>query len=293
MAALVDALAAGRFPTEAALAFAREAGRFALLGAALIGIERLRPARRAQRILRPGVPVDLLHNLIDPIMTGACVALAGTAAAALVMLVGDPARGPGAVVRAWPLALQLLVGSLITDFAGYWRHRLTHGRRLWPAHAVHHSSVELDWLSTSRFHPIEQILTVLVQILSLWLLGFSDAAIAGAGTIRGIYGAFIHANLDLRYGVLDRVFVSPRQHRWHHSAEPEARDRNFATLFALWDVAFGTYHCPAERRPERLGLDGETLPNSYLVHIGYPFVKWFGGRVTAERSRTATKESAT
>lgn len=291
MPALLDAMVDGRLAGAAGV-FAREAGRFALLGGLLIGLERLRPARPGQRILRPGVPVDLLHNLIDPVMTGACVALAGTAAATLVLLFGDPARGPGATVRAWPLVAQVVVGSLITDFAGYWRHRLTHGRRLWPAHAVHHSSVELDWLSTSRFHPIEQVLTTLVQLLSLWLLGFPDVAIVGTGLVRAIYGAFIHANIDLRYGMLDRVFVSPRQHRWHHSADPDARDRNFATLFAFWDVAFGTYYCPADRRPERLGLGDEVLPNNYLVHIGYPFVKWFGGTVSAEAPRPPSKESA-
>jgi sterol desaturase/sphingolipid hydroxylase (fatty acid hydroxylase superfamily) len=261
------------------LAVARAAAELLATAAILHTVERLRPSARGQRLLRGGVGTDLIHQLVDPVVVRASVALAGTGAVAIVMLFGDPNRALGAVVQAWPLGVQVLVGSLLTDLAGYWRHRLTHTRALWPAHAVHHSSVELDWLSTNRFHPIDQIITAFVQIFVLWALGFSQAAIALCATVRGLYGMFIHANVRLGYGPLDFVFVSPRQHRWHHSADPAARDKNFSTLFSIWDVVFGTFYNPRGREPTELGLGDERLPNNYLVHLGYPFVKWFGGKL--------------
>ncbi len=58
-----------------------------------------------------------------------------------------------------------------------------------------------------------------------------------------------HAKAHIGFGtVLDRVLVSPRFHRLHHAAgdggaqalpaDPQAH--NFAVLFPLWDMLFGT-----------------------------------------------------
>ena len=46
-----------------------------------------------------------------------------------------------------PLSLQAVLILALVDFVGYWMHRWLHGRRLWRFHAVHHSSVDLDWLA--------------------------------------------------------------------------------------------------------------------------------------------------
>ena len=59
----------------------------------------------------------------------------------------------------------------------------------------------------------------------------------------------MHANLDWDWGPLRSFLVSPRFHRWHHTSEEEARDKNFAGLLPLWDILFGTYYMPRERRP--------------------------------------------
>jgi sterol desaturase/sphingolipid hydroxylase (fatty acid hydroxylase superfamily) len=41
------------------------------------------------------------------------------------------------------------------------------------------------------------------------------------------------------------VIASPRpRHRWHHTGEAEARDKNFAGQLPLWDILFGTYYMP-------------------------------------------------
>ncbi|MBK8742853.1 MAG: hypothetical protein IPM02_26780 [Betaproteobacteria bacterium] len=52
--------------------------------------------------------------------------------------------------------------------------------------------------------------------------------------------------------------TSPAAHRIHHSIEQPHRDRNFAALFPVWDVLFGTYVRPrlrmaAHRRGRRRG----------------------------------------
>ena len=52
------------------------------------------------------------------------------------------------------LIFQVLIALFILDFFGYLRHRLMHSKYLWPFHSIHHSSRQIDWLSTERNHPI-------------------------------------------------------------------------------------------------------------------------------------------
>jgi len=54
-----------------------------------------------------------------------------------------------------------------------------------------------------------------------------------------------HANLRLSFGPLgERLLVSPRFHRVHHAIgvghEGAYRGVNFAVLFPVWDMLFGT-----------------------------------------------------
>ncbi len=59
-------------------------------------------------------------------------------------------------------------------------------------------------------------------------------------------------------------------HRWHHTASPETRDRNFAPMFPVWDLMFGTFFMPAGRRPEGYGVEG--APEDIVGQLWRPFV---------------------
>ncbi|MFP4518824.1 MAG: sterol desaturase family protein [Oceanicaulis sp.] len=143
---------------------------------------------------------------------------------------------PAALV--WPAAV------IAGDFTGYWRHRLEHVRWLWPSHAVHHSDTDMTWLTLHRFHPVNRLTTYGIDTGVLVLLGFPTEAVIVNLMVRQYYGMFIHARLDWHYGALGRIFVSPVMHRWHHACDRRAYNANFATVFSLWDQAFGTYFVP-------------------------------------------------
>jgi sterol desaturase/sphingolipid hydroxylase (fatty acid hydroxylase superfamily) len=81
----------------------------------------------------------------------------------------------------------------------------------------------------------------------------------------------LHANVGWSFGPLRGVIVSPTYHRWHHSAEPEALDKNFAGLFTLWDRVFGTFYMPEDRRPTTFGVVGHAPPAAFLPQLVYPF----------------------
>jgi len=72
-------------------------------------------------------------------------------------------------------------------------------------------------------------------------------------------------------GAAERWIVTPRFHHWHHSAQPEALDKNFAVHLPWIDKLFGTYHLPKDQWPTRYGLSGDRIPDSYTSHLVWPF----------------------
>ena len=146
--------------------------------------------------------------------------------------------------EALPVPLVLFAALFFGDFINYWRHRLEHTPLFWPAHAVHHSDTEVTFLTASRWHPINLLTIRGIAGVAMLLLGFPVWAVVFNSMARGYYGLFIHANLPWTYGKLGKYIVSPAMHRWHHSAEEKAFDKNFAEFFCVLDRVFGTYYLP-------------------------------------------------
>jgi Fatty acid hydroxylase superfamily len=67
---------------------------------------------------------------------------------------------------------------------------------------------------------------------------------AGVAPPITLFAILFHANVDWDWGPPRSVIAAPRFHRWHHTGEAEARDKNFAGLLPLWDILFGTYYMP-------------------------------------------------
>ena len=254
---------------------------FAFLSALFGLIESRWPSVRGQRRLRRGFLTDLIYFGFSPTagkaFTAVFVFLVLLPPAALFQLpmpVGElrDMGGRESAVTGLPLPLQLLAFLLLADFIGYWTHRTFHtGRRLWRVHAVHHSSAELDWLSAVRVHPLNDAISTALVATPLLLLGFDRLTIAAYLPFVTLYAIGLHANVTWDFGPLRYVVASPRFHRWHHSAAPQARDKNFAGLFAFWDILFGTFYLPAGRQAEDFGVSGEAVPESFWGQMLFPF----------------------
>lgn len=169
-----------------------------------------------------------------------------------------------------PLWLQALEIYLLADFLSYWTHRLFHGGRWWPFHAVHHSSEELDWLSSVRVHPVNSLVTNFIQVTPLMLLGFNPWVTLSTAPVLTFYAIFLHARVDWDFGPLRYVVATPMFHRWHHSRQREAWDKNFAGLFPFWDLLFGTFYMPRDRVPEDFGIT-DSMPNHLPGQLWQPF----------------------
>ena len=159
---------------------------------------------------------------------------------------------------------------VLIDFIGYWLHRAFHQRKLWPFHAIHHSSVELDWLAAARVHPVNDILNKSLQAMLLVALGYKPVLLAGTLPFFTVYAIFLHANVKWSFGPLRAVLASPCFHRWHHAAVKEGgMTKNFAGLLPVWDILFGTYYMPDEQ-PIRFGI-ADAVPSKLLSQLIWPF----------------------
>jgi len=171
--------------------------------------------------------------------------------------------------EAMPAALMLLIVVFVSDFVGYWRHRLEHTPLFWPSHAVHHSDTEMTWLTLERFHPVNVLTTVMIGTTVMLMMGLPVWAVIFNGLIRHYYGYLLHADLPWSFGKLGKIIVSPAMHRWHHSVEVEAHDTNFAVIFCLFDRCFGTYHMPGTFAT-KLGVTDD-IPMTFRGQLMYMF----------------------
>jgi sterol desaturase/sphingolipid hydroxylase (fatty acid hydroxylase superfamily) len=240
-------------------------------------IEFFWPSLPAQRRFRRGVITDLAYWFFTPLVSktlgqfGVLVALVPT-----FLLLGREldraaiAEGYGPVLGL-PVWLQAVLIIVVGDLIGYWTHRLFHGRRLWAFHAVHHSSKELDWLSSVRLHPINDLVSRVCQAVPFILLGFSPTVVAAYLPFLTFYSIFIHANVAWTFGPFRYVIATPLFHRWHHTKEDEAIDKNFAGLLPIWDMMFGTFYMPKGKVPTEFGVHDDSVPESFWGQMAHPF----------------------
>jgi lathosterol oxidase len=242
-----------------------------LLALLFVPLERLFPQWPEQGPFRSGWTTDALHFLASHALVQAMTFLILLPATTLAG-VWQP-QGFQAGVRSQPLALQLLEVVVVADLAQYAVHRAFHRvPLLWRFHAVHHSSVALDWLAGSRLHLVDAIATRGLVLVPLVLLGFSQRALEGYLLFVSFHAVFIHANVRFGLGALERWIVTPRFHHWHHAAADAARDTNFAVHLPWLDRLFGSLYLPERPGwPDRYGIAGDPVPPDFAGQLAYPF----------------------
>ena len=156
-----------------------------------------------------------------------------------------------APVRLAPQSLWVQVPAAIVllDFVTYLLHRAYHRiPLLWRLHLVHHTDLDLDVSSASRFHTGEVALSALVKLGVVVLLGIAPAGLVAFEIAMLACAQFQHANVRVPPGLerlLWRSFVPPAMHRIHHAPNPRDTDSNYGTILTLWDGILGSLN----RRP--------------------------------------------
>lgn len=231
-----------------------------LLMVAFIGpLQRWRPVERgpARAAVRVDVLYTLLHRLglfrvamffsVEPLLDAlfGLVRVNGVDGWQLDAVMAP--WWPGVTDTAWASFVLYLV---LFDFVDYWIHRGQHHfDRWWALHAVHHSQRHMTMWSDNRNHLLDDILRDLIIAFTARAIGVPPGQFVAVVAVTQLIENLSHANTRVGFGWLgERLLVGPRFHRLHHAiglghegAQPGTLGGcNFAVLFPVWDVLFGT-----------------------------------------------------
>ncbi len=240
--------------------------------AVFIPLERLFARLPEQDVFRRGWRTDLAYFFLSALLVQVTTLL--TMRPAMTLFAWAVSAEVQGIVSDQPLVVQFVEILVLTDLVQYWVHRAFHRvPLLWRFHRIHHSADVMDWLAGSRLHLVDVAVTRGLTYVPIYVLGFSETALIAYVAFVSIQATFIHANVRFNFGGLRWVMVTPQFHHWHHGAEPEAVDKNFAVHLPLLDRMFGTCHLPGDRWPTSYGLAaGKPVPPGYVLQLVNPFV---------------------
>jgi sterol desaturase/sphingolipid hydroxylase (fatty acid hydroxylase superfamily) len=259
-----------------------------------IPLALLTPGKREQPSLHSGMVPDALYWLFAPQLVYTHVQALLWQSVFPVLLVSGIASAGGLgnlhdglpSVLSLPVPVQALLIVAFMDVFQYWTHRLFHTATMWRFHAVHHSAVTVDWLTSARFHPVDTIIHSTCVYIIVYIVGFSPQAWLLVGWFNTAYSPLVHANLNWTFGPCRYLLASPVFHRWHHTYAEEGGNKNFAATFPCLDLLFGTYFEPTGLQPRVFGAPDDAVPErNILGQVVYPFLGHAGGRLESEAAQ--------
>jgi sterol desaturase/sphingolipid hydroxylase (fatty acid hydroxylase superfamily) len=191
-----------------------------------------------------------------------------------------------------------LIWEFASDFFYYWFHRFQHESFLWQQHKLHHLDEQLCALTVGRNHWLEGLLYIPARLLPLAILIKLDPASGGrAGALAAFvvsnWRMFNHANIRLGFGSMSWVLTSPQLHRVHHSRLPEHQNKNYASVFPILDVLFGTFYHPQPAEFPPTGVPQEPDILTLGQALALPFREWSRSLRSWHRRRAEPAISAT
>ena len=166
---------------------------------------------------------------------------------------------PGVTDHAW---VSLLIYLVVFDFLNYAIHRAQHSFNWWwSLHSLHHSQRQMTMWTDNRNHFLDDVLRDVVTVVFAQLIGIPPGQFVAVIAFTQLCENFQHANVRIWFGTWgERLWISPRFHRVHHSIgighESHGRQtlggHNFGVLLPWWDMLFNT--ADFERKFEPTGI---------------------------------------
>ena len=241
----------GRPMTEGHLQLLRTAG---LAGAATVALllQRLSPHARLGGSWRVNGGLWLVNAAVIGMVCGVCAfRVARWAADAGIGVLNATDFGPWVGLPAAVVAL---------DLVSYGWHRANHAFPfLWRLHQVHHSDPRFTASTGVRFHPGELLLSLPVRLTAVAVIGASVEAVLVFETVFTLANLVEHGDIALPSrleATLGRACITPALHRRHHIKATPDRNRNFGTIFSVWDRLLGTYEANDSATAIETGLPG-------------------------------------
>lgn len=146
--------------------------------------------------------------------------------------------------------VSLVIYLLAIDLLNYWIHRGQHQFGWWwKLHSLHHSQRQMTMWSDNRNHLLDDVIRDVIVVVVAHLIGIAPSQFVAIVALTQLSENFQHANVRIWFGRWgERLWISPRFHRLHHSIgighESAGRNtlggHNFGVLLPWWDMLFGT-----------------------------------------------------
>ena len=233
--------------------------------AVFFSLEHLMPYRPNTVSKLQRVAINLAIALLNGIIA---IFLFNTAMVKTAFYVSDEHSG---LLNMFPLPYwgRLFATIVVMDFILYIWHLLNHEMPLlWRFHQVHHSDLNMDVSTASRFHAGEIIMSSAVRIALIYFLGAELTGVIVFESLLVFSAQFQHSSLKVPAGfgrIYWLVFVPPAMHRIHHSVVIRERNTNYGTIFSLWDRMFGTLLKEVDQEKIVIGLGAYRDPKA--LHI--------------------------
>ena len=187
--------------------------------------------------------------------------------------------------------VELLAAVIVLDAFDYFWHRANHRVSfLWRMHKAHHADTAIDVTTALRFHPGELLLSGVAK--AVWVAVWGPSVIGWFlfEALVSLCAQFHHGNFDFPRRVddlLQKALVTPRFHALHHAVDRRFGDRNFSTIFSIWDPLFGTAVAPASGRPDLTAAGAVGLPEAR--HQAFSLSAWLLEPFTARNMALAQR----
>jgi sterol desaturase/sphingolipid hydroxylase (fatty acid hydroxylase superfamily) len=143
-----------------------------------------------------------------------------------------------------PYWLKVMLAVIFMDFILYIWHLLNHEIPFfWRFHRVHHSDLNMDVSTATRFHIGELSISAVIKIGLIFLIGADIVSVVIFESLLILAAQFHHSSLKVPEWferIFWLLFVPPSMHRIHHSVVIRERDTNYGTIFSIWDRMLGT-----------------------------------------------------
>ena len=261
---------------------------------ALIGpLQRWRPVEPV--VDRPAIRIDILYTLIhrlglfrlamffalDPLFDEALGAVRGAGWGSIHL----DQLWPGVTDIPW---VAFAIYLVVLDFVEYLIHRGQHQFNWWWAlHSLHHSQRQMTMWSDNRNHLLDDVIHDTIIVVVAQLIGVAPGQFIAIVAFTQLSESLQHANLRLGFGAIgERLWISPRFHRVHHSIGIGHESKgprtlgghNFGVLLPWWDMVFRTGNF--EERYDPTGIRDQVEPDAHgrLREYGRGFwaQQWLG-----------------
>lgn len=153
-------------------------------------------------------------------------------------------------------------------------------RLLWVLHAPHHAPTTMNIGVIYAANFLQGTYAGFVRTAICSLLGVPIDMLILCMVIDTCWGSLIHFSEELwpsgKFGFfLDKLIMTPSDHRVHHASNREYIDTNYCNTLPLWDKLFGTLKRVTQSEKIKYGLTRPQKPNSLVdAYFGDIYLLW-------------------